>query len=212
MGVLVEICVDSVETAQLALAAGADRLELCADLSVGGLTPSESLFEQVSSISNVPVFVMIRCRSGDFIYADNEKQQMLSDALKLLRAGASGFVSGALTLIDGEHDIDVPFMKELVHLVSPLPVTFHKAIDRVGDAISRFSLLSDIGVMRILTSGTSQFAEDGVSVLKRMVELGKPVVIVAGGVRAHNLIDLIEKTCCFEIHSRSPEICDIIKK
>ena len=209
--VVIEICVESLEEAITACKSGANRIELCDDLAVGGTTPSKELVAQVIEYChavNVKVYAMLRCRGGDFVYSNEEKSNMLTDCNSLLKAGVDGIVCGALRR-DGS--IDREFMKQIRRSSGSLPLTFHKAFDDSNDDVTRaMNVLDDIGFARILSSGRSHTALEGIDTLKHMVSLERPTVIVAGSVRAHNVNAILRATGPLEVHSRSPEICNAI--
>nr|CAI5844616.1 unnamed protein product [Callosobruchus analis] len=126
MSKVLEVCVDGLESAVAALNGGADRLELCSSLIEGGLTPTPGMLIQIQNINsrNVPVFCLLRCRPGDFIYAQEEVEVMKEDARILRKHGASGFVFGALS---ENGDVNMKICREIIKACHPLPVTFHRA-------------------------------------------------------------------------------------
>ena len=206
-----EICVESLEEVVIACESGANRVELCSDLSVGGTTPNQELLSMVVEYCHsktVQVFAMLRCRGGDFVYSDKEKVRMLEDCRSVVDAGVDGIVCGAL-LQDGS--IDAKFMRDVCLMAGKLPLTFHKAFDdSTGDVVTTMKLLAEIGFTRVLSSGRSTTALEGIETLKLMVGCAAPIVIVAGSVRAHNVKDLLNATHALEVHSRSPGICKAI--
>ncbi len=197
--VLVEVCVESVAGAYAAVTGGAERIELCSSLSDGGLTPSAGLCEAVCAAVQVPVFAMVRPRAGDFFYDSTEVDVMTRDLDALRRAGAVGFVTGALTA-DG--DVDRRRLRELVDLADGLPVTFHRAFDVCRDADEALEQLCALGVARVLTSGQRAAAPDGKRGIREAVErVGDRLVVMAGaGVRADNVVRLVEFTGVREVH------------
>jgi len=128
--IVIEVCVDNVESAIAAKKGGADRVELCSALSVGGLTPSKGLIEYVISHVNIPVFVLIRPRLGDFLYSKAEFDVIKSDIFSAKVAGASGIVIG---MLNSDGSVDTCRMKEVIEMCDPLPVTFHRAFDMSKD-------------------------------------------------------------------------------
>jgi len=199
VSVLIEACVDSVESAVAAVQGGAHRLELCENLSVGGTTPSAHLLEAVKQRVDVPVFVMIRARGGDFEYSRPELQQMHRDIDTAKRSGADGYVFGVLR----DTQVDVERTRELVGHVDGAPVTFHRAFDLV-DQHRGLELLVDAGVQRVLTSGGASTALAGAPALRELLNrAGARIVIMAGGtVRAENVAELIRRTGAREVHAR----------
>jgi len=201
VSVLVEGCVDSLESSLAAVQGGARRLELCDDLSVGGITPSVELLDAVTRTVNVPVFVMIRPRGGPFEYSKAELDQMRRDIQVAKEHGADGLVIGVL---DQSQNVDLESTRELVRLAGDSPVTFHRAFDVVGDQPTALEALIDAGVARVLTGGGPGKAEDGIPMLARLVEqAGERIVLLAGGgVRAHNARELVRRTGVREVHAR----------
>jgi len=197
--VLVEVCVESVAGAYAAVVGGADRIELCAHLDAGGLTPSAGLCEAVCAAVNVPVVAMVRPRAGDFLYEGGEVDVMVRDIEALRAAGAAGVVTGALTA-DG--DVDRRRVAEFVDVADGLPVTFHRAFDVCRDAAAAVEDLAAAGVTRLLSSGQKASAPEGKHRLREVVELaaGRLQVIAGAGVRADNVVRLVEFTGVSEVH------------
>lgn len=199
--VLVEACVDSVESAQAAERGGARRVELCANLLEGGTTPSTATIELCRERLEIPVFVIIRPRGGDFLYSDTEIEVMRRDIAGAARAGAAGVVVGVLRR-DGS--VDAERMRPLVEAARPLAVTFHRAFDVTRDADEALDALLALGVDRVLTSGRAVTAEAGIPVIARLVErsAGRLVVLAGGGVREHNVERIVRETGVREVHVR----------
>lgn len=197
--VLVEVCVESVAGAYAAVVGGADRIELCAHLDAGGLTPSVGLCEAVCAAVQVPVFAMIRPRAGDFLYDGGEVDVMVRDIEALRQAGAAGVVTGALTA-DGE--VDRRRVSEFVDVADGLPLTFHRAFDVCRDACEAVEELCALGVARLLSSGQKPSAPDGKHRLREVVEraAGRLQVMAGAGVRAENVVRLVEFTGVPEVH------------
>ncbi|XP_054060468.1 copper homeostasis protein cutC homolog isoform X4 [Rissa tridactyla] len=168
-GFLMEVCVDSVESAVNAERGGAGRIELCAGLVEGGTTPSMGLLQVVKQCVRIPVFVMIRPRGGDFLYSDREVEVMKADIRLAKLHGADGLVFGALTE-DGR--IDTELCTALLAVCRPLPVTFHRAFDMVHDPLVALETLISLGFERVLTSGCDSSALEGLSLIKRLAEQG----------------------------------------
>jgi copper homeostasis protein len=197
--VLVEVCVESVAGTYAAVVGGAERIELCSSLAEGGLTPSAGLCEAVCAATKVPVFAMVRPRSGDFLYDSTEVDVMARDIEALRDAGAAGFVVGALTS-DGH--IDHRRMAEFVDLADGKPVTCHRAFDMCRNAAEGLEVLCDLGVQRVLTSGQTKTAYDGRALIRSMVQQadGRIVVMAGCGVRDSNVERLVEVTGISEVH------------
>ena len=126
MAKILEVCVDSYASAMAAIAGGADRLELCSALAVGGLTPSPALLQQIREVSNIPVRCLMRTRGGDFLYTKEEIRQMAAEITMLKQAGADGFVIGCL---DADGSLDAEAMKPLLEAAAGAGLTLHRCID-----------------------------------------------------------------------------------
>ncbi|XP_029465943.1 copper homeostasis protein cutC homolog isoform X1 [Rhinatrema bivittatum] len=204
-GFLMEVCVDSVESAVNAERGGAGRIELCSSLLEGGITPSMGVLQVVKQYIQIPVFVMIRPRGGDFLYSDREVEVMKADIRHAKIHGADGLVFGALTE-DGR--IDTELCMELLAVSRPLPVTFHRAFDMVHDPLVAIETLISLGFERVLTSGCDSSALEGLPLIKRIVEQAKGRIIVmpGGGVTERNLQRILEGSGVQEFHcsARSP--------
>jgi len=196
---LLEICVDSPDSALIAQAGGADRIELCCALECGGLTPSPGLLQQVRSLLSIPLQVLIRPRSGDFYYSGREFELMREDILFAKQNGADGVVIGIL-LPDGR--IDIARTKDLVETARPLSVTFHRAFDFSRDPHQALEDVISTGADRILSSGQAQSALLGISLLSELVALaGERIIIMPGaGINSQNVMEIIHKTKATEIH------------
>ncbi len=193
-----EICVDNYESFSTALKHGADRIELCSSLREGGLTPSYAFMEAALKVSQ-PVFMMIRPRSCDFLYTDNEIEIMHRDIHAAKKLGAPGVVFGVLTA-DG--NINSPVMKSLVKEASGMDVTCHRAFDQVEDVFEAVDSLIELGVKRILTSGQAENPYDGVDMLQKVVaHAQKRVMIMAAGVTPATVKEIIIKAGVDEVHS-----------
>jgi copper homeostasis protein len=205
----VEICVSDVPTALAAEAAGADRLELCADLGQGGTTPSLGTVEvALRSLHRAALRVMVRPRGGDFVVSEVEEQVMLAD-IALIRALpnpnglALGVVAGTLTPFG---DLDLPLLKRLIDAAGPLPVTVHKAFDEVPDQLAALDEILALGADAVLTSGGAPSALAGATRIAALHAraAGRLRVIAAGGVRSHNVAELLTSTGATEVHLRAP--------
>lgn len=201
MSVLVESAVESLDDALAAVEGGAARLELCANLAVGGLTPSSSLVVEVLERVAVPVYVMIRPRGGSFTYSRTELELMRRDTDAMRELDVDGIVVGVL---DERGVIDTRRMEVLVAAADGLPVTFHRAFDRVRDSRDALETLIDLGVGRVLTSGGAPTALAGADVLADLVQQAGDAlsVIAGGGVREHNVREIVEQSGVREVHAR----------
>lgn len=196
-----EACVGSYSEAVSAEKRGADRVELCDNLDVGGTTPSYGTIKTTVEKLKIPVFVMIRPRGGNFCYNKNEVEIMKKDIELCKALGVKGIVLGVLTKND---EIDYPLLKELIDLASPMEVTFHKAIDDLENPVLEIKKLAEIGVKRILSSGTKAKALDGKDILNKMIAEANDdiTVIVAGGVTTDNFDEISKEIVSTEYHGK----------
>lgn len=178
---LLEVCVDSTSSAISAYNGGADRLELCSGLVIGGITPTLSIFEQVKGIVSIPINVLIRPRFADFCYNEYEKQIILDDIAMFKKAGANGVVIGAL-LPNGE--LDIEFLKKCVEYASGIDVTLHRAFDVCIDPYKALEQVKQIGISTILTSGQESDCYKGRELIKNLIIKAedKVCILVGGGV------------------------------
>jgi len=183
---MIEICVDSVDSAVRAQNAGAGRIELCSSLLEGGLTPPLSLVRMVCESVEIPVHVMIRPRGGDFLYSDAEFQQMKKDIHHFSKGNVKGFVFG---ILHDDGSIDDDRCRALISICKPLHVTFHRAFDMTSDPFLALEEIIALGANTILTSGHRQIAEDGFELIQELVKRsGARISIMAGGgVNASNV-------------------------
>lgn len=202
---LLEACVDDLDSAHAAVQGGADRLELCDSLGDGGTTPSHGMLGYLLDTLDVPVFPIIRPRGGDFCYSAAERRVMARDVDHALTLGSPGIVTGALTS-DGE--VDVEALREIVLHRPGVPVTFHRAFDLVRDPIVALETLIDSGVARILTSGQRPTAWEGRALLAALVRrAGDRIVIMAGGgIHEDHVAALVQEAGVREIHVRAATI------
>ena len=201
MTVIIEACVDSVESALAAKRGGADRLELCENLAVGGTTPSAALIADVRARTGLPVMVMIRPRGGSYVYSVAEIDQMQRDIDTVRACDIEGLVIG---ILDARSGVDVARTRELVLLAGPKAVTFHRAFDCVPDREVSLEALIAAGVTRVLTSGGAPTALAGANALARLVaRAGRRIRIMAGGnVRGSNVHELVATSGVTEVHAR----------
>jgi copper homeostasis protein len=195
----IEVCVDSVASAIAAERGGADRIELCSNLREGGTTPTAGMIEVVRSRISLPVHVMIRPRSGDFCYSDDEFEIMRRDVLNAQKTSAHGVVLGILT---PDSTIGALRTSELVQLARPLSVTFHRAFDFSSDLSAALEAVISAGADRILTSGGKQTAVEAQSILANLVQAakGRITILACGGINANNAATIIRDTGVNEIH------------
>ena len=197
---LLEVCVDSYASALAAVRGGADRLELCANLVIGGTTPSETLFSQLRRDFMIPIHVLIRPRFGDFLYDGHEMEEMCEQIRRFRDLGANGVVVGALTP-DGE--LDVQKMARFLSAAGPMDVTLHRAFDMTRDPRAALETAVRLGCATVLTSGQARDAWAGRTVLRGLREqAGERIVILAGaGVNSGNLSDLRRETGILSYHT-----------
>jgi copper homeostasis protein len=195
-----EICVESVEAALQAERGGADRVELCADLAVGGVTPSAAVMKQAREILGRPVHVIIRPRAGDFFYSAREFEIMKRQIESAQRLGMNGVVLG---ILNADRTVDGIRTRELVELADPLPVTFHRAFDETRDLFEALEAVMQTGATRLLTSGGKAKAPQALPVLAELVKhsAGRIGIMPGSGIDASNAVHLIEQTGVREIHA-----------
>ncbi len=217
--VLVELCVDDIAGVKTASLAGAQRVELCADLHQGGVTPSIGLIRQAASVSpDLSVQVMIRPRGGNFVYTEDELQCMLADIGAVRRLCSEvpaelGVVFGALTVAN---ELDSEALRRLCAAAGDMPATLHKAFDDCRDQVAAFHEAHRLGFTRVLTSGGAATALAGASVLAELQRLSDasresaaagvpaaPEVLAGGGVRPQNVRELIERSGVRQVHLRA---------
>jgi copper homeostasis protein len=199
--ILIEAAVGTLEAAFAAERVGPDRIELCVNLNEGGTTPSTGLIAAVIDATRLPLFVLIRPRAGDFVYGDDEINLMIRDVDTAANIGIAGIVTGALTS-DGR--VDVERTRALVKAAAGLPVTFHRAFDFAINMPDALEQLIDLGVTRVLTSGGAPTALEGAEVIAALVDQagGRISVVAGGGIREHNVSDVIRRTGVREVHAR----------
>jgi copper homeostasis protein len=205
--VLLEIVIDSVESARAAQEGGAARVELCDNLLEGGTTPSAGMIACVRRAVSLGLMVMIRPRGGDFCYSDLEFEVMQHDVRVAQELGADGVVCGILTP-DGA--VDRRRMRVLIDLARPLPVTFHRAFDMTVDPRRALDDLIDLGVERVLTSGGEQSALEGLDVIAALAQQagGRIVVMPGGGITERNIGRIIQASGAAEIHASGRKTVD----
>jgi copper homeostasis protein len=197
---VLEICVDSVESAVAAQSGGAQRVELCSSLIEGGVTPSSGLIGAVRECLSISVVTIVRPRGGDFFYSGEEFAVMKKDIAAARNQGANGVALGVL-LRDGQ--VDIERTRELVELARPMEVTFHRAIDWAPQMEEALEQVIEAGADRILTSGGAQTAMLGVHRIARMVAKAnrRIGVMVCGTVRKENIGEIARRTNAFEFHA-----------
>lgn len=196
----IEGCVDSHASAEAACRNGADRLELCANLAIGGTTPSPALFTQVRRDCEIPTNVLIRPRFGDFLYSEAEIEEM-EESIRLFRnLGAGGVVLGALTP-DGR--LDEAVMTRLLRAAKGMEVTLHRAFDMTRDPLEALETAIRLGCRTILTSGQDKDALTGAEVLKTVLSqaAGRIDIMAGSGVRKENIREIHDRTGVHVFHT-----------
>ena len=185
MAKILEVCVDSLASARAAIQGGADRLELCSALAVGGLTPYDALLQQIRQESNIPVRCLMRPRAGDFLYEKEEILQMAMQITQLRSLGADGFVIGCLTAAG---DLDRDAMMPLLEAAEGCGLTLHRCIDVSRDPVQTYLDVKDLGFDTVLTSGAAGNCLAGMETIEKMLQLrdskNGPEVLIGAGVKA----------------------------
>lgn len=200
---VIELCVEGVDGAVAAEQGGADRVELCASLMEGGITPSLGTLRATQAAIKIPIFIMVRPRGGDFLYSDREFASMLDDVATFRDAGAAGVVFGCLTA-NGE--VDKPRTAALVRQARPAKATFHRAFDMTADAEAALEALIECGVDRVLTSGHAPTGTDGIPEMARLVAQarGRIVILGCGGLRPETIGAVRREANLSELHFSAP--------
>lgn len=196
---LIEVCVNSTESAIASQSGGADRVELCDNLFEGGTTPSAGSIALAREHLHIKLHVIIRPRGGDFLYSDLEFAIMEHDIETAKGLGADGVVIGLLTA-DG--DIDAPRTRQLVELARPMSVTFHRAFDVARDPMQSLDALIDIGIDRLLTSGQEASVAEGADMIAELIQrAGNRLIVMPGaGFNERNVARIVAQTGAKEIH------------
>lgn len=196
----VEVCCGDIESLHEAAKGGAKRVELCHALSEGGVTPPFSMIAAAKVLGIDSINVLIRPRMGDFVYSDMEVAAMVEDIRFAKSEGATGIVSGAL-LPDGSIDIDNT--KKLIEAAEGLEFVFHRAFDRASEPLKALETLIKLGCNRILTSGCSANAIDGIPLLKELVTIanGRIAIMAGAGVTPKNVAELVHEAGVTAVHS-----------
>jgi copper homeostasis protein len=199
--ITIEAAVETLPAALAAERAGVNRLELCLNLDVGGLTPPGDLIDAVRAHVSIPMVVLIRPRPGSFVYSGDEFDGMRYQTSVIARSGVAGIVTGVLTR---DNHIDVERTRGLVEAAGGLPVTFHHAFDEATDLREALERLVEAGVSRVLTSGGAATALEGADTIAALTAqaAGRIVVMAGGRIRDHNVRDVLTRTRAAELHAR----------
>ena len=196
---MLEVCVDTLAGAEAAVRGGAGRIELCAALSEGGLTPSAGLMQAAARLP-VPVFAMIRPRCGNFRFSEAEARIMLHDITTAAEAGIAGVVLGAQ---GGDGGLDLPLMKRLLTAAHGMGTTLHRVVDIVPDPLMATDQAAQLGFDRILTSGGRPTAPEGTAMIASMIARadGRLSVMPGSGLTPENLAEILIGTGATEVHA-----------
>jgi copper homeostasis protein len=197
--VFFELCAETLQAALAAEAGGADRIELCTDLACGGVTPGTGLMAATVRSLTIPVHILIRPRSGDFVFSRTEFDQMRQEIEQAKQVGASGVALGVL-LADGSVDVDRS--RELVELSRPMDVTFHRAFDETRDLHEALESVIETGADSLLTSGGAADVLSGAECISALrLQARKRIQIIAGGgLRLENLLEIVRRSGVFSLH------------
>ena len=190
---LLEVCVDSVESAMAAVHGGADRLELCGNLIIGGTTPSLYLYKEIKKHTDIPVHILLRPRFGDFCYSKAEISVMKQEICAFKKAGAEGVVIGVLK---SDGTLDLERMRELIACAEGMHITLHRAFDMCKDPFDTLDQAVELGIQTILTSGQQDSAMKGAQLLNKLVQraAGRIQLQAGAGVKAEVIVPLFEQT------------------
>lgn len=198
--VLLEVCVETAASAVAAERGGSNRIELCANLAVEGVTPPHQLVAEVRRHISIPLHVLIRPRSGNFNYTLAEFESIKEEIVRAKQMGVDGLVFG---ILDEGNNVDVNRMRELIGLSRPLAVTFHRAFDEASDLPAALEAVVQIGADRILTSGGATNAEEGSPMLAELVRqaAGRVTILACGTIRETNVRKIVDTTGVREVHT-----------
>ncbi|MEP7323408.1 MAG: copper homeostasis protein CutC [Saprospiraceae bacterium] len=198
--ITLEICAQSYNAAINAAEGGAQRIELCAQLPTGGLTPDPEIINKVKAKISIPVFVLIRPRTGDFVYSTKELKQILKQIKQSIDAGADGIVCGAL---NNDHTIANKQLEKMIQACQGLPFTFHRAFELIDQSFIGLDLLVEYGVQRILTGGKTGNAYQSREELAALNQYanGRITILAGSGVTSQNVVPLIQSANLNEVHT-----------
>ena len=202
--VTIEAAVETIDDAEAATKGGADRLELCAALDLGGLTPTPGTLHEVRAVSRLPVVVMVRPRGGDFVYDERELRVMARDLEAFLPLKPAGFVLGVL---DESGRVHEAACKHLLKLAAGVPVVFHRAFDRTPDPLAALETCVELGFARVLTSGREATGLAGSPAIRKLRDAaaGRIEILPCGRLDAKNVRDVFQVTGCTQLHGAFAE-------
>ena len=204
---LLECCVDSVESALAAHVGGADRLELCSNLIIGGTTPTLALFEEIRKYTDIPIHVLIRPRFGDFLYTNYEANIICREISAFRNAGAEGVVIGSLKA-DGSLHLEQ--LKRFLDCAGDMSVTLHRAFDMCAEPLSALGQAMELGIHTILTSGQAPTCMEGIPLINRLLEAadGKISILAGAGINAEAVTSLLNRTKLTQFHMSGKQVLD----
>jgi copper homeostasis protein len=197
--VLLEICCGSIDDALAAEKGGAERVELCSALFLGGLTPSVGTIQEAKRRLKIPIIVMVRPRAGGFAYSEAEMASMERDTEAAVENGADGIVVG---ILQSDGKVDVARCHRIRRLIGTRQAVFHRAFDVTPDPFEALEQLVDLGFTRVLTSGQKDSVPEGVELIKKLIERASDriEILPGGGIQDWNLKELVERTGCQQVH------------
>lgn len=196
---MLEVCVDTVQAAVIAEGAGADRIELCSALDLGGVTPSGPLVSAVRRSTRLPLIVLIRARAGDFLFSKLECELMIQEAKQAVELGADGIAVGSLV---GTMDLHFQFLQSVANALPKSQLVMHRAFDQIREPLLGMEGLIELGFTRILTSGGPTMAIDGLPCLHGLIELsnGRIEILPAGGITPSNALEILTGSGATQLH------------
>ena len=199
MSIFLEICCGSIDDAIQAQAGGAQRIELCSALFLGGLTPSIGTLQYARQQVTIPIMAMVRPRGGGFSYTEAEFGTMERDSEAMIANGADGLVFG---ILHEEGTIDLKRTRRLRELAGKKQSVFHRAFDVTPDPFRALDELVDLGISRVLTSGQKNSVPEGADLIRRLIDHAKEriEILPGGGIKPYNIADVIARTGCKQVH------------
>ena len=196
---MLEVCVETIQAAKLAEQSGADRIELCSALDLGGVTPSGPLVSAVRRSIQLPLIVLIRSRSGDFLFDELDRELMLQEAKQAIALGVDGIAIGGLS---PSLDLDLPLLQSVATELPNCQLVMHRAFDQVRQPADAMERLIELGFTRILTSGGPNLAIDGLIAIQQLTQRsrGRIEVLPAGGISNANALEILNKTGVNQLH------------
>ncbi|MGB3074044.1 MAG: copper homeostasis protein CutC [Chitinophagales bacterium] len=194
-----EVCANGIQSAINAQLAGADRIELCEYLEVGGLTPHDKIIRDAKELIHIPIHVLIRPRAGNFVFSEEEYDCMKEEIIRCKKMQVAGIVTGVL---NPDRTIDKIRCAELMEHAHPLSITFHRAFDVVHDPIQSLKELIELGVDRVLTSGQQENPLAGAQLIKELMNHsnGRISILAGGGITEENISAIVKESGITEIH------------